>query len=699
MSNNEPKQSIDSTFNSNVTRRDFMKYTAGTVACISLGSLTYGCSSTTTSVAGYPIDATVVKTTERMISFHYTPAAAAPAPGKMPDPADPAVSPNGGKALTWKQLDQISEYDKLGYGTWQYLPQPLPIITRGDIMAPDYDPSAVTKKTKLVNFFAMTDIHLTDKEAPNQLLYLQQSLPGFAGQNSSIYSGVMLYTPQVFDAAIQTANALHKKDSFDFMISLGDVCNTTMYNELRWYLDIIDGKVITPSSGAHLGADKIDYQKPFQAAGLDKSIPFYQVLGNHDHFMIGSFPVYETAGLAESYISDTVWSVSNDLLTPVTIATPAAFPANINKNRLNDPNDRYYQGVIDGTTPLGTITYAGALAVAPKVAADPNRRSLHRTEWIQEFFTTTTSPVGHGFNLVTSNPNFKLVAAADRAGFACYSFVPKSTVPLKVIVLDDTQREDDGSVDIHGHGFLDASRWGWLQAELADGQAANQLMVIACHIPICVTNVGTELEWWLGAHGDPSTTTTNACTITELVTTLQNTTNLLMWIAGHRHVNHVKAFKSPDPAHAPEKGFWQVESSSLRDFPQQFRTFEIFINSDYTVSIEAINVDIAVKEGTPAALSRKYAIATQQILQNPLKSNPPNYQTMYGKDFGPVDPTRPRGGDIAVAHSGDAYTDTSIQFVDLAAQGIPYNASYNARLFKQLSPAMKAYLQTLYPTL
>ena len=53
------------------------------------------------------------------------------------------------------------------------------------------------------------------------------------------------------------------------------------------------GKVITPSSGAHIGADSVDFQKPFKAAGLDKSIPFFQVLGNHDHFMIGSFPVYE----------------------------------------------------------------------------------------------------------------------------------------------------------------------------------------------------------------------------------------------------------------------------------------------------------------------------------------------------------------------------------------------------------------------
>ena len=68
----------------------------------------------------------------------------------------------------------------------------------------------------------------------------------------------MPYTPHVFNAAIQTANALHGENPFDFFISLGDVCNSSMYNELRWYLDIIDGEVITPSSGAHLGADTVE---------------------------------------------------------------------------------------------------------------------------------------------------------------------------------------------------------------------------------------------------------------------------------------------------------------------------------------------------------------------------------------------------------------------------------------------------------
>jgi hypothetical protein len=49
---------------------------------------------------------------------------------------------------------------------------------------------------------------------------------------------------------------------------------------------------------------------------------------------------------------------------------------------------------------------------------------------MKEFFNTTSIPVGHGFNL----------ADAEK-GFACYSFIPKSDIPIKVIVLDNTQNE------------------------------------------------------------------------------------------------------------------------------------------------------------------------------------------------------------------------------------------------------------------
>lgn len=635
-------------------------------------------------VQGYPIDPDVQTTEQRMLAFSMD------------------FTPDTTK------LSQVSQYDALGYGTWTF-GAPLPVELRSDsapsgIMPAGYVVPALPPKAKLLNFFAISDIHITDKEAPNQMIYLQQLDPTNSGTNTSIYSPVMMYTTHVLDAAIQTANALHQKNAFDFGISLGDTCNNTSHKELRWYIDVIDGKVITPSSGAHLGAGAIDYQKPYKAAGLDKSIPWYQALGNHDHFYIGSFPVDAdpSLGIRDSYISDTVWAIA-DFLIP----NPTTFPVIFNmENMKNTP--KYYQGLIDGSTPLGNIIKAGKVGDPgfenpPTVVADPDRRSLTRTEWISEYFKTTSNPVGHGFNLVDPT---------QQSGFACYSFLPKSNIPLKVIVLDDTQSETDGSKDIHGHGYLDANRWAWLQAELAAAQAANQLIIIAAHVPIAVVKIGDETEWWLGDRtasppaypGDnwwtaPITTTDNAVTLKGLIDTLQNTPNLLMWVAGHRHLNTVKAFVSPDPA-KPEKGFWQVETSSLRDWPQQLRTFEIYLNSDYTISIKTINVDPAVKAGTPAATSRKYAIAAYQITQGDARLNNPNPATITAGlpviNLPSMDPTRLQDG--PQFPPGNPNIDPTIRYGNVGpGPAVPYNASYNATLYKQLSPAMKAYMQALFP--
>ncbi len=628
MNNQNNNQNDEQKKTGEVTRRDFIKYTTGTVACISLSPMLFACgSSSTTQVAGYPIESTVFTTADKTIKSGTT----------------------FSKNIVPTDLQNVADYDKYGYGAWSD-GAGLDYEKRNDIMADGYPyPSATTPPKQLLRFFAITDIHITDKESPSQAIYMQPLL----GMETSTYSPTMLYSTQVLDAAIQTVNALHKQERIDFGISLGDTCNSTQYNELRWYIDVIDGKVITPSSGAHAGADNIDYQKPFKAAGLNAEIPWYQTIGNHDHFWLGSIPLDtgELGDLRGSYTSSEVLAMGNTL---------------VNASKIYDTTPPlYYMGVIDGSTTTGAIIKAGKVGdpgftTPPKVVPDPDRRSLTKAEWVGEFFKTSSSPVGHGFNLVPPG---------REKGFACYSFVPKATVPIKVIVLDNTQREDDDSTKIHGHGFLDQSRWKWLKAELAAGDANGQLMIIACHIPIGVQPKDTFMEWF--DNSDNPSSIQNAVDLSGLLAELHSHPNLLMWIAGHRHVNVVKAFASDD-ATKPERGFWQVETSSFRDFPQQLRTFDIKLNSDYSVSIVTTNVDPAVKEGTPAAVARKYAVAAVQIVNSP---------NIYQVDAPLINPAN------QLANG----TDPSIRPMP--------TGSYNAELFVQLSPEMKAKMQALYPTL
>ena len=474
-----------------------------------------------------------------------------------------------------------SKFKENGYGLWHYGPG-IDYTNDPSIMPAGYDVSSVSNVASLLSFFTMSDIHVYDKESPSQPFFDLQQYNSYEGSNTPAITYTMLYTTHILDAAIQTVNALHKQKPFDCGIFLGDAINNSQYNELRWYIDVIDGKFIRPSSGAHAGEEKIDYQKPYQAAGLDKTIPWYQTKGNHENFWFGSENV--NGYLRQNYIGEDLLKMGANILVPP-------------YSGFNESN--YYMGTVDGRTPYGDIIGAGDVSntSAIKVVADPNRHTLNMKEWMSEFFDTSLKPRGHGFT-----------RTSIQRDFACYSFEPKSNIPIKVIVLDDTQSENNYTN--HGNGSLDKTRYDWLVSELEQGQSEGKLMIIAAHVPIGIKPFGSGK---LGSWGPESYIQDDTNT---LIATLHKYPNLILWVAGHMHYNQVTPFPSPDGNH-PEQGFWEVQTPSLRDFPQQFRTFEIVRNSDNTISIITTDVDPAVRDGSPAAMSRFYAVAAMQLYKTP----------------------------------------------------------------------------------
>ncbi|MGZ5397791.1 MAG: TIGR03768 family metallophosphoesterase [Mycobacterium sp.] len=471
-------------------------------------------------------------------------------------------------------------YSKYGYNAWK-AQSGLPHV-KLQTLAPGY--TGAPNVARLLNFFSISDLHITDKESPAQPLYFGWSAPfGAPSNDGSAYSPVVVSTPHVLDAAIQTVNALHKKTPFDFGISLGDDADNTQYNELRWFIDVLDGKVITPSSGDHLGAGSVDYQRPFKAAGLNKEIPWFQVIGNHDQFWKGS--AYENAKTMLGHVGTSVM--------------------NIGAGISGVDSTGFYGGVVDGSTALGLVVKSGPQdkwPSAPQVAADPDRRSLATTasctaNWMREFFTTTSTPVGHGFT--QSN--------LDR-DFASYSFQPKPGLPIKVIVLDDTMKSADSTQ--FARACLDDARLKWLIAELKEGQDNDKLMIVAAHIPIYPQQTLDPASGNFDLFAPPSVVTD-----AQLLAVLHGFPNLMLWISGHRHVNVVtpQPYNASDPTDQPERSFWEVETASLRDFPQHLRTVDIRRNDDNTISIIVTNVDPAVVPGSPAAQSRDYAVGAYRI--------------------------------------------------------------------------------------
>jgi len=588
-----------------VSRRHFLKYCAGSAAALGLEFSSLGPLGRQVLAAGkrppapsYPISQDVQTTLVRTVIASGSPV--------LPNPlADPP---------TYASIYpcEISLYTQNSYGEWvQNQSAPYQKIDMNSSISTVPLTAQPGPSATLLSFFTISDVHICDKESPAQSVYnaYQYPYPGILssgalvvppnpllgakpGGGISSYSGIILYTTHVLDAAVQTINALHQVTPFDFGIALGDACDNTQYNELRWYLDVIDGGPITPSSGAHKGAGYIDYQKPYKAAGLDKSIPWYQAVGNHDQFWKGS--TFWTEHLRKAVVGSSVLNTG---------------PPELHTNFQDLMNGRgYLMGVVDGSTEYGDIIHAGPVTPGkplPKVAADPHRRALSISQWMNEFFKSTSNPAGHGFTR-------EMIDGSALA--ACYTFSPRADIPIKVIVLDDTDKIDGGA-----YGSIDKPRYDWLINELESGQAADELMIICAHIPVWPYDYQTP-----GAIWNPDSYVTDH----ELVTTISSTySNVVLWMSGHVHRNAV----TPQPdAGNPGYGFWEVETPSLRDFPQEFRRFEIVRNSDNeTISILVIDVDPAVnpaplRDGSqsPALLSRSYSIAAQQIFGSPIQQYP-----------------------------------------------------------------------------
>jgi hypothetical protein len=520
-------------------------------------------------------------------------------------------------------ITQVDQYGPTGYSSYVLGAG----VDAGPLLPDGSDPGTYNPIETLLTFFTMTDIHIVDKESPAQAyIGALQAGTGFGETNTSAYSPVVLSSTHVLDAAVQTINALHSQTPFDFGISLGDNTNNTQYNELRWFIDVMDGQAIIPSSGGHLGADAIDYQMPFQSAGLDRSIPWYQVIGNHDQFWMGTLLYNDRARNA---------LVGNGVLD-IGLLGAAGFPT----FNITPATGDYYVGVVDGTTPYGTIIHYGPVATTPLpvIIADPDRYSLTTDSsaslnWMAEFFNTTSKPQGHGFTQTNLDNDF-----------TSYSFEPKADVPIKVISLDDTCKSNPYAIySVYARGCLDQERYDWLVNELEQGQAEGKLMIIAAHVPVgpqkdnpdayvapggipnktivplfistCrsyPSTVGVPCPYGLPIENNDPVPPYNIVTDAMLLDTLHNYPNLILWIAGHRHQNTVTPQPAPENK-GPEYGFWEVETASLRDFPQQFRTFRIVRNDNNTVSIFITDVDPAVQNNSPAAKSRGYAIGAGRI--------------------------------------------------------------------------------------
>jgi metallophosphoesterase (TIGR03767 family) len=213
-----------------------------------------------------------------------------------------------------------------------------------------------------------------------------------------------------------------------------------------------------------------------------------------------------------------------------------------------------HAGLVQGNWPANDTLRAQAVGGTKSttkgdrpVKADPDRRLLDRAQWVEEHFTTAGTPLGHGFT------------AENRAKKTAYYTFDRGVV--RFIVLDTVSGFGD-------KGALDAMQLAWLKKVL--DRSRRKLVVVASHHP-------------LSSFED----TTLAGRIAR---TLTGCPNVVAWVNGHTHTNHIWAHPHREKGEVVG-GFWEINTASHIDWPQQSRLLEIADNRDGTVSIFTTMVD------------------------------------------------------------------------------------------------------------
>ena len=489
------------------------------------------------------------------------------------------------------------------------------------------------RRRSLLFFGQLTDPQIVDEMSPARVDFADAG----GGELKSSWRPQEALGTQTFDSVVRNVNANARSQvrqgdgrraTLDLAITTGDLADNQQLNETRWFKTVLDGGALDPFSGepvaagnpcsgtpeeiARLNADVAarrytgvadydDYrgapadrfagfydpdeapptgagpyagfprypglleraQQPFRAAGLD--VPWYISRGNHDGLVQGNAPA------------------SEDLFRAIATGCLKVFP-----NAGFDPGafagasaDQLFSSFAD------PAFIASLLAGAGKTAPDPDRRLVGKAEYKALIGTSRR----HGFGYVDRTEDRRSGGTATY-----YAFSPRRGVRFVSL---DTVAEGGGQ-----NGNLDDAQYRWLDRVLARATRRDELVVVFGHHTLGTMD-NSRSDERAGACATPdepgcdrdprrSTPLHRGDVGRRTVGDLFLRRGIVAYVAGHTHSNRVNAVREG------RRAFWEINTASHIDWPQQSRLIEIMDNRDGTLSLFGTLLDAAAPVQAPA---------------------------------------------------------------------------------------------------
>lgn len=442
------------------------------------------------------------------------------------------------------------------------------LVVREDLVKAS--PSRDDRRAALAAFVQFTDLHVVDAQSPMRVEYLD-------GLAKSAFRPQEALSVHGATSLVQRVNSLQSGPFtgrvLDCVVTTGDNTDNHENIELDWFLTVMSGGEFSANTGdpqlwqgVQSGGDKNYYnpesavQDQYKQAGFPQipdyfsriirpakspglNLPWYSVFGNHDDSIQGTLPS-DWALLAAIYTGDIKFSG---------FADPAAEKA------------------LRAAIAQGQQMQTGNFAVAPfgKVVADQRRAPFTPVEYMKKHRDPKYNgigPVGHGFSQESVDTG---------RGYYTFDISPQ----VVGISLDSTNRVG------YTEGSLGQEQFQWLEDTLKSGSGtyydgwgfkikrptADKLFVIFSHHTIdSMNNLIPDLK-------QPELRRSGK----DVRDLLKRFPNVLAWVNGHTHKNEVTAQTGP----TPERGFWQINTASHIDYPQQARIIEVADNQDGTLSL------------------------------------------------------------------------------------------------------------------